>query len=198
MNKLNDSMWPVVGLASLVVLGGALAVPGCSNDDPVADAGGNGGEGGAGTGGAGTGGAGTGGATASCDAPGLGAGGGGGAAGEEIEIAGSYDDSYGGEVVITTSGIESIGIDIGSIGIYHFSSVDNEGNFAIARNDEANTYNPCMWSRFDWTTDGGDLYYCQSAFDAADEQTAAKVPAGDAEDLETGCGGFAWSKLTSL
>jgi len=188
MNKLNDSMWPVVGLASLVVLGGALAVPGCSNDDPVADAGGNGGEGGAGTGGA----------TASCDAPGLGAGGGGGAAGEEIEIAGSYDDGYGGEVVITTSGIESIGIDIDSIGIYHFSSVDNERNFAVARNDEANTYNPCLWSRFDWMTGGGDLYYCQSAFDAADEQTAANVPAGDAEDLETGCGGFAWSKLTSL
>lgn len=186
MNKLNDSMWRVVGLASLVVLGGALAVAGCSNDDPVADAGGNGGEGGAGTGGAGTGGA-----TASCDAPGLGAGGGGGAAGEEIEIAGSYDDSYGGEVVITTTGIESIGV-------YQFSLVDNEGNFAIARNDEANTYNPCMWSRFDWTTDGGDLYYCQSAFDAADEQTAANVPAGDAENLETGCGGFEWSKLTSL
>ncbi len=194
MSKLNNSVWRVVGLTSLVVLGGSLSVAGCSNDAPVADAGGNGGQGGSGTGGTGTGGA-----PASCEAPELAAGGGGGAGGaggEEIEIVGSYDDSYGGEMVISASRIETIGADVKSIGIYSFSSTDNAGNFAIARNDEANTYNPCLWSRFDWTFDGDDLYYCQTAFDAADEQAANSTPAADAKDLETGCGGFAWSKLT--
>ena len=67
--------------------------------------------------------------------------------------------------------------------------------FAIL-SDAANAYNPDLWSHFQWVYADDALYYCQSAYDAADAETAAQTTA-DSDDLATGCGGFSWSTLTA-
>jgi len=79
--------------------------------------------------------------------------------------------------------------------VFHITQFDNDADFLVAQNDAANAWNPELWSRFDWTFDSSALYYCQIAYDAPDEATAAANSAADRADLATGCGGFSWSKL---
>src|SRR4051794_29424793 len=69
-----------------------------------------------------------------------------------VAIAGKYADAFGGKHEITNSEWKS------DSAIYHISQFDNAGQFLIARNDQTNQYNPCLWSRFDWTTSKGKLY----------------------------------------
>ena len=113
-----------------------------------------------------------------------------------LEILGDYTDNYGGDHQITN---ETWTQYTGTT-IFHISQYDNDGDFLIAQNDAANTYSPELWSRFDWTTDGaGTLYYCQSAYDAADEATALATQAADpADPATTGCSSFAWTTLTPV
>ena len=66
----------------------------------------------------------------------------------------------------------------------------------VAQNASTNAYNPDLWSKFEWMYDADTLYYCQSAYDAADAQTAQDTMA-DRDDVNAGCGGFGWSILTS-
>jgi hypothetical protein len=170
----------------------------------TSSSGGSAGEGEGGTPEPGSGGGGGAPAPAMCEAPtppdvgGEGGAGGGAAEGgsggaapatEELAIAGSYTDDFDGEHVIT-SAIWT------NYGVYNISQFDNDDRYVIARNDESNTANPCAWSRFDWTFDGADLYYCQSAYDAESEDAALASEPADGDDLEEGCSGFSWSKLT--
>lgn len=79
---------------------------------------------------------------------------------------------------------------------FNVSQHDNLEGWAVAQNDSANEYNPDLWSFFQWTVDlNGEVYYCQSNFDAADESSALETPLSDVSDLDTGCGGFPWSLL---
>ncbi|MBO4712171.1 hypothetical protein J5681_09715 [bacterium] len=115
---------------------------------------------------------------------------------EPTEIMGNYTDDYETSHVITATDwtMES------SYGksVYHFSQYDNENDFIIAQNDKDNEYNPELWSRFDYTEKDSALYYCQTAFDAESEEAALAVPAADKTDpATTGCGGYAWTKLTA-
>jgi hypothetical protein len=182
-----------------------------------------GGSAGEGPGGADSGGGGQGGAPITCDPPeppasGSGdAGGAGGAAGAgsvagaggdnaagtgaggvasgELAIEGSYADGFGGHQVITGSSWTSAS-DFGGA-VYHIAAYSNREHWIVARNDQTNSFNPCLWSRFDWTEQGGVLYYCQAAFAAESEEAARAVPASDASDPATkGCGSFPWSALT--
>jgi hypothetical protein len=120
-------------------------------------------------------------------------GGGGGTASvsEGLAIVGSYTDDFDGEHTITNATWTSGG------SVYNISQFDNEANYVIARNDEGNEYSPCAWSRFDWTESEGDIYFCQSAFAAESEDAALETEPADAEDLEEGCSGFPWSKLSA-
>lgn len=111
---------------------------------------------------------------------------------DALEIAGSWVDNYAGSHEITQS---TWVMDMG--GTFHISQYSNGDDFLIAQNDAANAYNPDLWSRFDWTYDGSDLYYCQSAYDAASEAAALAATPANASDLNSGCGGFAWSALTA-
>ncbi|MEC9073351.1 MAG: hypothetical protein VX938_13255, partial [Myxococcota bacterium] len=72
-------------------------------------------------------------------------------------------------------------------------------NTLVAQNDSTNEYNPDLWSRFQWTsTEDGQHYYCQVAFDAADEATAWALDSADETDPAAGgCGGFPWTTLTA-
>jgi hypothetical protein len=204
--------------ALILFLGANLALACGDDDDDGTGSGGSVGKGGsAGKGGASSsgGGASEGGAPGSggggapepvtCDPPtppdvGGGEGGAGGSGGAEasrgaasesegLAIAGTYLDEFDGEHEITNA----VWINYGT---YNISQFDNEERYVIARNDEENSLNPCAWSRFDWTYDGDDLYYCQSAFAAESERAALDTEPADADDLEEGCSGFPWSKLT--
>jgi hypothetical protein len=79
--------------------------------------------------------------------------------------------------------------------LFHVGSFDNAARFVVAQADAANEFSPGLWSRFDWTWDAGELYYCTAAFDAASADDALAAPASDPGDLAVGCGGFPWSRL---
>ena len=113
--------------------------------------------------------------------------------GLDIEIAGSWLDDYGSDHVISNTEWSSYS---GS-SVVHLSQYDNDLNFTVGQNDAANTYNPSLFSRYDWFEDTtGQLWYCTTAYDAATEEDAANAAAPDTTDPATsGCGSFPWSKL---
>ena len=109
--------------------------------------------------------------------------------GDGLEIVGDYVDDYMSEHSID----ETEWLNAGSR--YAVVEWDNDAGYVLAQNDEANEYNPGLYSRFDWTWDGEQLYYCQSVYDGPDLD-AARSGGADASDLATGCGMFPWSSLT--
>jgi hypothetical protein len=82
-------------------------------------------------------------------------------------------------------------------GLFHIAAYSNPFEYVIAQNDAANTFNPSLWSRFDWVTFSSHLYYCQTAYAALTEADAMATPRADASNpAVTGCGGaFAWTAL---
>ena len=108
---------------------------------------------------------------------------------EELAIIGDYTDDFGGTHTVTET-TWTMGF-----GVFNITQFDNDGQWLIAQNDSENEFSPDLWSRFDWTEDGADLYFCQTTFDSATEQDAVDAPAADSADLDAGCGGFAWSQL---
>ena len=115
---------------------------------------------------------------------------------EQLTISGNWSDNWGGSHSITPFTW------INGESTYHISyaetfyDMDSETGWAVAQNDSNNTYNPEMWSVFEWIWDSnGGLYYCQSTYDAIDEETADLSDGADTDDLESGCGGFSWSTL---
>lgn len=114
--------------------------------------------------------------------------------GEALAILGTWTDSWGAKHEITearwTQSFPGYSSD-------HFHIVDfhNGQGWLIAENDADNAFAGGLWSRFDWTWSGEQLFYCQSAFGEASEQEAREVPAADAADLEGGCSGFTWTEL---
>lgn len=113
-------------------------------------------------------------------------------AGEALAIGGTWADDFGGVHEITdTTWIQTYGPDAFP---YTIASYDNAERIVIAEDDDAMT-----WSKFEWTYDGDDvLYYCQSAFGEESAEDAMAAPAADpADPAASGCGGFAWSRLTA-
>ena len=106
-----------------------------------------------------------------------------------LEIVGSYTDEYGDTHEITEDTWTN------AAGSFAIAEYKNEADWLVAQNDEANEFNPGLWSRFDWAWDGDTLYYCQSVYDAETIDDAVEGSA-DATDLMTGCGGFAWTNMT--
>lgn len=81
-------------------------------------------------------------------------------------------------------------------GDWEISRYSNLQRTIVARNAATNAFFPGDWSRFDWTEQGGDVYYCQTAYAAASEWEARSTPPADAGDLASGCAGFSWTLLT--
>jgi len=186
-----------VAAATLAVL---VWATGCKSDsgssNPASDSGGTGGS--AGSGGSADSG-GSGGSGGSAGSGGLGAGGAAGASAcespaldSEISVVGVYEDDFGSS--------HSVSDDAWVSGDSRFEVVDfsDPGRFIIAENDDDNEYNPGLFSRFEWTYDGDDLFYCQSVYDAESEAEARSAERADADDLSSGCGGFAWSQLMGI
>lgn len=109
---------------------------------------------------------------------------------EDLSINGRWVDSWGSamEVNNTEWTIDSA--------TFQIDNYDNENRVVIAQNDAANEYNPDLWSRFDWTMADGELWVCQTAYDADSLEAAESTPAADpADPANGGCGTFAWSQL---
>jgi len=107
-----------------------------------------------------------------------------------LEIEGEWTDNWGSAHDISQTVWSTMGSD------FFISQYSNVEAFLLAQNDSANEYNPDLWSRFDWFYDSdGELLYCQSTYDAVDED-AALAASADRADIDAGCGGFAWSVLT--
>ncbi|MBI4817846.1 MAG: hypothetical protein HY791_16415 [Deltaproteobacteria bacterium] len=109
-----------------------------------------------------------------------------------LEIEGRYTDGFGGHHVFTSTSWWNDG---SSYAITQYSNADDS---FVAQNAADHPFNPNKWSRVDWTTAASVLYYCQSAYDAADEAAALATARPPATDPATsGCGGaFPWSALT--
>lgn len=108
-----------------------------------------------------------------------------------LEIAGSYTDSWGGSHTVSETSWVS-GSSSWAVAAY-----DNDGDWLVAQNASTNAYFPDLWSRFDWTWDGADLYYCQFAYDAASQADAEAATGADRADLAGGCNGFGWTQLSA-
>ena len=109
---------------------------------------------------------------------------------EPLEIAGSYTDDWEFAHQITDDSWTMMG------SVFHITQYSNDNDYLITQNDSDNEYSPDLWSRFDWTYEGnGDLFYCQIVFDAQSEPAALTSTGADRSDLDTGCGGFGWSRL---
>ena len=80
--------------------------------------------------------------------------------------------------------------------IYHLTQYSNAERWAVAENDAGNAFNAGLYSRFDWAEDGGEIYYCQTVYDASTETDALAATPADSADLAAGCGGFSWTHLT--
>ncbi|MBU2513742.1 hypothetical protein KJ966_20570 [bacterium] len=110
------------------------------------------------------------------------------------EVIGEFADNYSGSHSISaTRWIQ------GESG-FTITKINSKDNYLITLNDAVNAYNGGKYSRMDWTTESnGDLYYCQIAYDAASASDAEAIDTADDSSPSTGgCGGFAWSKLTSF
>lgn len=111
---------------------------------------------------------------------------------DALAIDGKYVDDFTYEWTFTD---DLITVDVSK---FHVETYDNATFVIGAQNDAANMYNPGQFSRFDWTISNGDLYVCQTAYDAATLADALATPAADSSDLMGGCGMFSWSKLTPI
>lgn len=111
-----------------------------------------------------------------------------------MPIAGAYTDSFGSTHTITN---ESWTMQFGdySPSVHYFVEIDASGQWATAENDANNAYSAGLFSRFDWTESEQSLFFCQTAFAAASADEAKNTTAADANNLDTGCGGFPWSPL---
>jgi hypothetical protein len=108
----------------------------------------------------------------------------------DLLIAGTWSDPYGGETTVSNDAWVSWGY------THHLTRWDNDAGWVVGENDAANPTNGGQWSRFDWAWVQGELWYCQTAYDAATEDAAlATAPADAASPAAGGCGGFPWTWL---
>jgi hypothetical protein len=110
----------------------------------------------------------------------------------EPEIVGSYVDSFMGTHEVTADTWTMAGM-----GVFHIETWNNDADYLVAQNDTMNEFNPDLWSRMDWTEADGQLYFCQSVFDAETAEAAEMAEGADASDLTAGCAGFEWTQLTA-
>jgi hypothetical protein len=78
---------------------------------------------------------------------------------------------------------------------------DNDLNVAITQNSATDMFGPNQFNRYVWTpidTTDGSFFYCTVDFGLATASEArASTKTADASDpLNSGCGGFGWTKLS--
>jgi hypothetical protein len=111
------------------------------------------------------------------------------------EVHGAWTDPFGGQ--ITIDGVEiTVGYD-GFPPSRFLVLAGWEAQWILTRNAGDNPFSPGLYSRFDFTPGEVTAWlYCQTVFDGADAAAALGAARADADDLETGCGGFPWSPIS--
>lgn len=112
---------------------------------------------------------------------------------EVLEIVGDWSDDLGYTYTITSD--TWIQVVAGYTSQFNILSFSNEDDYLIAQNADTNDWFANLFSRFDWTWVSGELWVCQSSFDAATEGDAEAASADDSDPENAGCGGFPWSHL---
>jgi len=115
---------------------------------------------------------------------------------ETLSISGSYSDEYNTSHVISAE-LWTITYEGMEPGLFHITKIDEELSYLIAQNDAQNDYAPEAWSRFDWLVNGEELWYCQSAYEAASAEEAEASVADPSDPSMSGCGGFPWTLLSA-
>ena len=106
---------------------------------------------------------------------------------ESIDIDGDWTDTWGSDHAVTPFAWNANTITV----------FDNDAMWAVAQNSADDPWSPSLWSKYDWTWDAdGELYYCQSTYNAETEELALEADRADAEDLAAGCNGFSWSQMS--
>ena len=110
--------------------------------------------------------------------------------GPDIEIAGSYTSSFGGDETISA----------GMWGTSFVREYDNDTNVVYLQLPPDDMFNPDKYNKVVYTEPdtGGAFYYCWVDF-GLDTLTAAKTSTqtwDDSDPDNAGCGGFSWTKLT--
>lgn len=108
---------------------------------------------------------------------------------------GNYQDAFGGFQELSNVGWRT---SYDGVSFDAFTYVGWTSNAFIARNADANTFAPGLWSRFDIAvgTEVDQLWYCQSVFDGGSIFDAILAAEPDTSALETtGCAGFPWTPM---
>jgi hypothetical protein len=121
-----------------------------------------------------------------------------------LSIIGEYIDPYGSIHEISSDtwtqtfimeGMEGMeGMEMKNL--FQIEQYSTQELYIIAQNSSENEYSPSLWSRFDWLIVEGELWYCQTRFDATSSDEALSSPPADPSDItRTGCGTFPWTML---
>jgi hypothetical protein len=106
----------------------------------------------------------------------------------EIEVAGEWENQFG-EIEV---------IDDERWDFMHLVDFENDQRWAVTQNPDDDEWNPSAYNRLVWTPIEDDVfYYCTVDFGLETEEEAQLSDASaDEEDLDGGCGGFAWTEMT--
>jgi hypothetical protein len=111
------------------------------------------------------------------------------------ELLGTYTDGFSPHLIEANRWVQGEG---DMVSHFIFTTVDNEADFAIARNGDGNPFSPSLWSRFDWIDNGdGTFFYCQAPYDGASADVAHGAMSDRTDPENSGCGMFAWSAITA-
>lgn len=113
-----------------------------------------------------------------------------------LEIVGDWVDDIASTYTITSD--TWIQVVAGYTSQFNLLTFSNDDGFLIAQNADTNDWFANLYSRFDWTWVSGELWVCQSAYDAATEGDAEAASADDSDPENAGCGGFPWSHLVEV
>lgn len=110
-----------------------------------------------------------------------------------IEIAGTWNDGFGGSETIAT---DKWVFPFGTSAIMEF---DNAKNTAFLQAPKDDKYNANKFSKIVWTEPAADsMHYCtvDMGKDTLPLAKASTLTADDKDLVTKGCGGFGWTKLT--
>lgn len=109
-----------------------------------------------------------------------------------LVIVGDYDDGFGGFVRVTEEFVAFswYGNDIA------ITRHNNDEGWLVGQNSPDDPWSPNLWSRIEWIAGDATVFWCQTQFSAATEEEARLRTDADREDLDAGCAGFPWSRLT--
>ena len=108
---------------------------------------------------------------------------------EPLEVAGEWDDSFGGSSTISDTAWDAMTV----------AKFDNEANWAVVQNPADDEFSPNTFAKLVWTEEqDASIWLCWVDFGKATAAEAENTTnTTDASNPgESGCGDFSWTKMT--